>query len=58
MTIDSTAFFNAWPIALLARVTMVLAAAWLCEAALRGGNPRWRILTWRAAAIGIVVAAA
>ncbi len=58
MTPNSATFLAAWPVALVTRVTIILTTTWLCEAALRGCNPRWRILAWRAAAIGIVVAAA
>lgn len=37
---------------LLARLTALLAVAWLLDAALRARNPRWRVLTWRITAAG------
>ncbi|WP_337173934.1 carboxypeptidase regulatory-like domain-containing protein [Paludisphaera sp.] len=40
------------------KATAVLAAAWLCHAALARANPRWRVLTWRCATIGLAAVAA
>ena len=49
---------NELPLAIVVRITIVLAVAWTCDAALRRANPRWRIFAWRATAVGIVVVAA
>ncbi len=38
----------------LARITIVLAISWLAHAALARANPRWRVLTWRMAAIAVL----
>jgi beta-lactamase regulating signal transducer with metallopeptidase domain/protocatechuate 3,4-dioxygenase beta subunit len=37
------------------RITIVLAIAWLAHAALSRANPRWRVLTWRVAAIALLL---
>lgn len=39
----------------LTRITIVLALAWLAHAALSRANPRWRVLTWRVAAIAVLL---
>lgn len=38
----------------LARITMVLALVWLAHFLMRNINPRWRILLWRAALLGLI----
>ena len=38
---------------LLAKVTLILIAAWISRMILRRSNPRWRILTWRVATVGL-----
>jgi beta-lactamase regulating signal transducer with metallopeptidase domain len=40
---------------LLAKITLLLAAAWLIQAALGRFNPRWRVLVWRVTGIAIVL---
>ena len=40
---------------ILARISLVLAAAWLAHAALARVNPRWRVLTWRVAAVAVLM---
>jgi hypothetical protein len=49
---------NELTLAIVVRITIVLAVAWTCDAALRRANPRWRIFAWRATAVGIIVVAA
>lgn len=39
----------------LLRITLVLGLAWMGHFVVRRGNPRWRILLWRLAAVGIVL---
>ncbi len=43
---------------LVAKWTLLLALAWLANAALAGRNPRWRVALWRGAIVGIVAVAA
>lgn len=43
----------AWTMGL--RMTAVLAVAWLLHLALAKCNPRWRVLLWRGAAVGVVL---
>jgi beta-lactamase regulating signal transducer with metallopeptidase domain len=40
---------------LLAKITLLLAAAWLVQAALGRLNPRWRVLVWRVTGSAIVL---
>jgi beta-lactamase regulating signal transducer with metallopeptidase domain len=40
---------------LLAKITLLLAAAWLVQATLGRLNPRWRVLVWRVAGSAIVL---
>jgi beta-lactamase regulating signal transducer with metallopeptidase domain/thiol-disulfide isomerase/thioredoxin len=40
---------------LLAKITLLLAAAWLVQAALGRFNPRWRVLVWRVTGSAIVL---
>jgi beta-lactamase regulating signal transducer with metallopeptidase domain/thiol-disulfide isomerase/thioredoxin/uncharacterized GH25 family protein len=40
---------------LVARITLLLGLAWLLHAALALANPRWRVLTWRTVAAGVVL---
>lgn len=42
----------------LIRITAILAGTWLCHSAWSRWNPRLRILLWRTAAIGLIVAMA
>ncbi len=37
------------------KMTVLLAAAWILHFAIRRGNPRWRVLLWRGAAVGLVM---
>lgn len=39
---------------LLLKITAVLSAAWLAHLALARANPRWRVLLWRATAMGLI----
>ncbi|MCL4692132.1 MAG: M56 family metallopeptidase [Candidatus Hydrogenedentes bacterium] len=41
--------------AVLLKATVLLACAWIVHAALRGRNPRWRVLLWRATLVGLAV---
>lgn len=41
----------------VAKLTLLLAAAWIAHKALARTNPRWRVLVWRLAAAGCVVVA-
>ncbi len=43
------------PVAVLAKVTILLGIAWLVHSLLRRANPRWRVLLWRAAAVGMLL---
>ncbi len=45
---------SAWT-ALLGKATLLLALAWLLQASLARANPRWRVLLWRGAAVGLVL---
>jgi beta-lactamase regulating signal transducer with metallopeptidase domain/thiol-disulfide isomerase/thioredoxin len=40
---------------LLAKITLLLAAAWVVQAAIGRLNPRWRVLVWRVTGSAIVV---
>ena len=42
------------PIFLLAKMTAILAAAWITHLLLRSSNPRWRILVWRVSTVGLI----
>lgn len=52
-----SASLNSGVLITLLRVTLVLLVAWLAHGLLRNANPRWRILVWRAAAVGTVIIA-
>jgi beta-lactamase regulating signal transducer with metallopeptidase domain len=39
----------------VAKITLVLAAAWCVQATLGGLNPRWRVLAWRVTGIAIML---
>ncbi|MBN2218468.1 MAG: carboxypeptidase regulatory-like domain-containing protein, partial [Pirellulales bacterium] len=39
---------------LLVKATAVLAAAWVAHLALARANPRWRVVLWRATAVGLL----
>lgn len=41
--------------AVLLKATVLLACAWIVHAALRGRNPRWRVLLWRATLVALAV---
>ncbi len=43
---------------LLGKLTLLLGAGWLIHAALRGRNPRWRIVLWRTVAVGCLLLSA
>ena len=43
---------------LVAKCTLLLALAWLGHAALARGNPRWRVVLWRGAMLGVGLVAA
>jgi beta-lactamase regulating signal transducer with metallopeptidase domain/thiol-disulfide isomerase/thioredoxin len=43
---------------LVAKCTLLLALVWLGHAALARGNPRWRVVLWRGAMLGIGLVAA
>ncbi len=53
ITSDTSAGF----IHLAARLTLVLAGAWICHALLRNSNPHWRILVWRISLVGLLFVA-
>lgn len=53
--LDAQAEPAAWLALLLLKVTVLLAAAWLLYLALRGVNPRWRVLLWRAVSVGTLL---
>jgi beta-lactamase regulating signal transducer with metallopeptidase domain/thiol-disulfide isomerase/thioredoxin len=40
---------------LMLKVTALLAVAWLLHLVLAGTNPRWRVLLWRAAGMGVLL---
>lgn len=40
--------------AILVKATVLLALAWLVHFALRGRNPRWRVVLWRAVFAGLI----
>jgi len=40
---------------LVAKITMLLSAAWLLHALFAHGNPRWRVLVWRTATVGVLL---
>ena len=40
---------------LTAKVTILLAAAWLMHTLLAKNNPRWRVVLWRSSGLGIVL---
>jgi Zn-dependent protease with chaperone function len=40
--------------AVLVKVTLLLACAWVAHGALRGRNPRWRVLLWRGVLVAVV----
>ncbi len=40
-------------IALLAKATLLLSAGWILHRILRPANPRWRVLLWRTALVGL-----
>jgi beta-lactamase regulating signal transducer with metallopeptidase domain len=40
---------------IVARISLVLAVAWISHAALVRANPRWRVLVWRVAAAGVLI---
>ncbi len=42
-----------WGFSLAGRSTALLILAWVVHAALAGRNPRWRVLLWRSAAVGL-----
>jgi peroxiredoxin len=42
-----------WGYNLAGRWTALLILAWVVHAALAGRNPRWRVLLWRSAAVGL-----
>lgn len=42
-------------VAILAKLTALLAVAWVAQALLCRANPRWRVLVWRGAAIGLLL---
>ena len=44
-------------VVLLWKATLLLAAAWLIHFALMKADPRWRVLLWRATAVGLVLLA-
>ncbi len=37
------------------KMTLLLGVAWILRFAIRRGNPRWRVLLWRGAAVGLVL---
>ena len=41
-------------VVLLLKITAILVAAWLVHLALRGANPRWRVLLWRVTVVGLI----
>lgn len=43
----------AWAM-LLAKVTLILGVGWLLHGMLGRANPRWRVLAWRLAAVGVL----
>ena len=47
-SLGSTPFF------LLAKMTAILAVAWIAHLQMRSSNPRWRILGWRVTAVGLI----
>ena len=58
-TLASLARSDAGPaiaaLALVIKITLLLALAWLSHAALGRANPSWRVLVWRLTALGIVL---
>lgn len=42
---------------LLAKLTLLLATAWILQIPLRNRNPRWRVLIWRSTGTGVLVLA-
>ncbi len=42
-------------VAVLAKITMLLAIVWTCHALLWRANPRWRVVMWRGAVIGLLL---
>lgn len=41
--------------AVVTRLTLLLAAAWLAQVAVARANPRWRVLAWRLAVVGLIL---
>jgi beta-lactamase regulating signal transducer with metallopeptidase domain len=53
-------FFAAWidasiGLVLVVKWTVVLALAWLAHGILAGWNPRWRVMLWRSAVVGLAL---
>ncbi|TWU40562.1 M56 family metallopeptidase [Novipirellula artificiosorum] len=44
-----------WWFTVLCKMTVVLLLAWILHLLLRDKNPRWRVLLWRAAVVGVLV---
>ena len=44
-----------WAVGFLAKLTLLLAVAWLLHAALVRANPRWRVLVWRGSAASALI---
>jgi beta-lactamase regulating signal transducer with metallopeptidase domain len=42
-------------VGIVVRISVVLAVAWLADAALARGNPRWRVLAWRMSAVAALL---
>ena len=47
-----------WWATSLMKLTVVLAVAWIIHVLLRHTNPQWRVVLWRAAAVGLVAVVA
>src|SRR5438067_325898 len=39
---------------ILVKLTLILALGWMLHFALLRANPRWRVLLWRAVALGVI----
>jgi WD40 repeat protein/beta-lactamase regulating signal transducer with metallopeptidase domain len=48
-------FYSMWELALITRITVVLAVAWTIYVLLRRANPRWQVGTWRITCVGLIV---
>ncbi|TWU59495.1 hypothetical protein Poly51_22830 [Rubripirellula tenax] len=46
-----------WIVTALLKMTIVLMIAWTLHFALRQANPRWRVILWRSAIIGVLAVA-